>query len=283
MTSASNDILSWGTLQTPSGPAVRFAREAMNTTFEIIVASGDTDYSQKAAHEAFEVLDAIECDLSRFTEDSDITRFNGASAGEAVVLGEAAWDCLVLAACVHAETGGAFDPCVGSAGTMDDIEFDEDAFTVAPTVEGLTVDLGGIGKGYALDRMADMLDEWETDPAMMHGGCSTVQILGVPVGWDGWPITLGAGAGDVFLSDHALSGSAQGTGDGHIIDPRSGNTPIGRHGAWALAPTAAEADALSTAFMVMAVDEVSACCDRCKYGAIIAPDTSDVLRFGVTG
>jgi thiamine biosynthesis lipoprotein len=138
---------------------------------------------------------------------------------------------------------------------------------------GVTVDLGGIGKGYALDRIVTILDDWGIRSALIHGGTSTALAIGsggraagCPEGREGWPVGVGGvwgsvtGLKTILLKDAALSGSGTETKGSHILDPRTGGPAQGHPAAWAVCPTATEADALSTAFMVMSTDEVREYC-----------------------
>jgi len=129
----------------------------------------------------------------------------------------------------------------------------------------LKIDLGGVGKGYAVDRMAELLRQWSIDRALVHGGFSSVLALDGPNGAEGWPITLSKPYGRrqaiarFFLRAKALSASGLQKGR-HIIDPRTAGPVEGTVAAWSCAPDAATADALSTAFMVMTVEEIKRYC-----------------------
>jgi thiamine biosynthesis lipoprotein len=135
------------------------------------------------------------------------------------------------------------------------------------TASPVRVDLGGVGKGYGVDRMADLLREWGLDRALIHGGYSSVLALDAPEGTDGWPISLShpddrsRTLARLRLERVAVSGSGTEKGR-HIVDPRVGRPVEGKIAAWPIAPDAAAGDALSTAFMVMAPQEVHAYCDR---------------------
>jgi thiamine biosynthesis lipoprotein len=117
------------------------------------------------------------------------------------------------------------------------------------------LDLGGIGKGYALDRMAEVLDEWEIATALLHGGHSSVLALDAPPGLAGWPIEMGERT--LAARRRALSASGIRAQGEHIIDPRTGRPPNRRVAAWVSLELdgsrspGAVAEALSTAFMIL--------------------------------
>lgn len=264
----SEPTFAWGTIEVAPGlHAHRFSHEAMNTVFEVITCGQEAQYAEQAAWAAFDELDLIETELSRFIEGSDIWQINSLHAGESVTVGVAAFECLQLARRICDETSGAFDvTACGAKRGMDLMAIDENEFTVTVEADGLTVDLGGIGKGYAVDRMAEMLAEWEIHCAVVHSGQSSVLAIGSPGDSEGWvialggPIAPGASREKLVLRDRALSGSAQTTDDLHIIDPRDGKPVAAAVAAWAIAPSAALADALSTAFVVMSDQEVRQYC-----------------------
>jgi len=127
------------------------------------------------------------------------------------------------------------------------------------------VDLGGVGKGYGVDRMAEMLREWSIDRALIHGGFSSVLALDAPRDMRGWPVTLShpddrnRTLARLDMEHVAVSGSGVEKGQ-HIIDPRLARPVEGRLATWSIVSDAARADALSTAFMVMTPKEVESYC-----------------------
>jgi thiamine biosynthesis lipoprotein len=270
----------------------RFCHEAMATTFEVIVVHDDARYAQQAAAAAFVEVDRLEAELSRFIENSDIARINGLSANRPLTLGLDAFECLRLACRMYAETNRAFDITIGSllgCWRNDDgtprtpsdeqlklarqrtgthlLELDEIEHTVRLLASPVHVDLGGIGKGYAVDRMGESLRDWSIDVALIHGGYSSVLALDAPPDTEGWPLTLSDPDNhkDIlarpFLKGRALGGSGVQKG-GHIVDPRTAMPVKGKRAAWSSAPDAATADALSTAFMIMSPEEIERYCSR---------------------
>ena len=268
----------------------RFSHEAMATTFEVIVVYEDAHYARQAAQAAFDEVDRLEGELSRFIENSDITRINNLPANQPLKLGLDTFDCLQLSCRIYAETNGAFDITIGSllaCWRNDDetlrtpsqeelklarqhtgthfIKLDEDEHTVELLADGVQVDLGGIGKGYAVDRVAELLRDWSIDIALVSGGYSSVLALDAPNQTKGWPLTLSNPGNRKQILAHpslqgrALSGSGIQKGR-HIIDPRTIRPVKGNLAAWASASNAATADALSTAFMVMSQDEIEQYC-----------------------
>jgi len=144
---------------------------------------------------------------------------------------------------------------------------DESEHTVQLLASPVQIDLGGIGKGYAVDRMAELFREWSINTVLISGGYSSVLALDAPPGTKGWPLTL-SNPGNrrqvlarPYLQNRALSGSGIQKG-GHIIDPRTAQPVEGRCAAWSSAPHAATADALSTAFMIMSPEEITQYCSR---------------------
>jgi thiamine biosynthesis lipoprotein len=298
--------------------AHRFRHDAMAAVFEIIICYDNPEYARQAAYAAFDELDRIEQQLSRFVENSDISQISDLAPNELAILGPEAFHCLQLSLDMYAQTRGAFDVSVGAlydcwldgdknlrTPSQQDLDFarqhtgsdhitlDEFAHTVKVDIGPLLIDLGGIGKGYAVDRMAALLSEWGIDIAFIHGGCSSVLAVGTPDGTNGWPVTLShpndrrRTLDRIELSDRALGSSGLQKGC-HIIDPRTAKPVDAKLAAWSCAPDAAAADALSTAFMVMSQQQVDQYCrEHPDIMAMVIPQNEkadvrneNILRFG---
>src|SRR3990172_1592185 len=134
---------------------------AMATVFEIRCASPDERLARQAASAAFDVVDRLEQQLSKFIGNSDISRINHLSAGESTVVGYDTMQCLQLASLIHAETGGAFDVAIGTG--FDDLVLFPGESVVFARADNVRLDLGAIGIGYAGDRVADPPEDWEVD------------------------------------------------------------------------------------------------------------------------
>ena len=251
----------------------RFAHEAMATVFEVRCHHPDAGYAGQAASAAFDLVDRLEQDLSRFVANSDVSRINHLPAGGSARVSPSTMECLEAAYRLYDLTGGAFDVSLGSG--LDHLELDPDGLAVHLRKGGVSLDLGGIGKGYAVDRMVELLEEWGVDRALVHGGFSSVRALEPPAGRDGWPLTLSApGPGEarvlarVSACRRAFSASGTQKGD-HILDPRRGRPAPGRV-TWVAVPflgpgasPATLAEGLSTAFMVLPIQEIEELCRHC--------------------
>jgi thiamine biosynthesis lipoprotein len=173
------------------------------------------------------------------------------------------------------------------------LKLNEASHTVELLTGPVQIDLGGIGKGYAVDRMGELLREWSIDIALIHAGFSSALALGCPSGTKGWPVTVSnprdrkETLACLYLRDRALSGSGLRKGQ-HIIDPRTQQPVEGKLAAWSSAPTAAAADSLSTAFMVMSSDQIEQYCrdypDNLAMVILGKPQdakrVNKVMRFG---
>lgn len=245
-----------------------FEHEAMATTFGLFIAGQDAAYARQAAGAAFRELDRLESELSRYVESSDIARANRLAPGETIAIGEDTLHCLLVAAEVSAATQRAFDPAYASV-AADASAPDAPLYSLDPAAHTLTshaarlhLDLGAVGKGYALDRLAATLGEWDITAALLQSGGSTALALAAPEGEAGWPVGLGEDASyrTIPLAHAALSGSGIAVKGHHLMDPRTGRPAERTRRVWALASNAAVSDALSTAFFIMSPDQVAAFC-----------------------
>ncbi len=291
--------------------AHRFSHNAMATVFEIIIIHEDTQYAGQTAQTAFDELDKLEQQLSRFVENSDISQINNLPANQPLVLGLPAFECLRLGISLYERTDGAFDTTVGS---LMDCWLGEDKTLLTPSEEKLQqarrrtgshlikldetghtiqlldgpvqIDLGGIAKGYAIDKMAELLNEWSIETALINGGGSSVLAIGAPGNTKGWHVTLSNPPdyeqvlADLYLRDRAVAGSGLLKGP-HIINPHTAEPAEGGKAAWASAPDAAIADALSTAFMIMSPDQIEQYCwNHHDILVMVVSENGEIFRYG---
>jgi FAD:protein FMN transferase len=265
-------------MTSPEGVS-RFAHHAMSTEFEIFFSGLEPEYAGFAAQEAFREISRIESLFNRFDDSSEISLINRLQPGQTMMIGAEVFECLSLAAQLQQETGGAFD--IQAATLLKykkrglEIRFpltldsSGQGFRVslADTVTEAGIDLGGIGKGYALDSARRLLKDWDAENILIQSGTSTALAAGsADDTHPGWPVGV-AGPWKrpdiphrIHLRDQALSGSGTEVKGTHIIDPETGQPASGHLAAWAVHLSAAAADALSTAFMIMSTRDVEHYC-----------------------
>jgi len=183
--------------------AHHFSHEAMATVYELYIVDEDKDYARAGAQAAFAEVDRLELEMSRFLSNSDISRLNAAEVGETVDLGLDTFECLRRAREMHEKTGGAFDISVGALYAcwldedrrlcqpsedeieqaheltgMKHLEIDDEDFCAKVLTDGVQFDLGGIGKGFAAEKVAELLREWSLEQSLVLAGASSVARTG---------------------------------------------------------------------------------------------------------
>lgn len=254
----------------PIPDAHLFTHDAMNTTFSLRFRGVDQDHAQGMARECCDHLDYLESQLSRFVEGSDVSRINHMQAGETLYLSEACHQCLLLAMEAYSHTGGLFDITLGTriehqksgaAGPPPPIAgrltIHPDVPAITCEIPGRTLDLGGIGKGFALDQLRQLLTEWDAPDVLLAAGGSSLLAFGPTA----WPVDL---TGDlesarVFLANQALSASGTGIQGGHIVHPggQEAMPALPSKRVWVTARTAALAEIWSTALMLVDPKEMA--------------------------
>jgi thiamine biosynthesis lipoprotein len=312
---------------------LRLETRAMGCTWAVILNPGAADELMHASS-ALNAVYPLEQKMSTFRADSDLSQLNRAAAITPHPVNDDLFEVLDRALRLARETEGAFDPTsrplsllwrrcrdeqriptseeiaatlmlTGHHRVRLDSTLRTVSFQFSPTDEagastGMELDLGAIGKGFAIDRAARVLCDAGVADFLIHGGYSSVFGAGVHFDQPGWPVGLKnplLEQGDyatVFLRDQGLSTSGAnvqffrhgGRRYGHILDPRSGWPAEGLLSVTVLAPAATDADALSTALYVMGFDAAVAWCERHpEIGAILVPTqmSSRVLKPTIVG
>lgn len=238
----------------------RFDHLAMATPWTITIAGEDAETAAWAAEQAIAVIDRIDEDLSRFKATSYVSQLRRLPSGEQLRVSRETYECLELAKAVWHETEGVFDVTVGGKASMEDFELGEGGI-VQVNVAELSLDFGGLGKGFALDEIAEFYQEHDIKNAFLDAGGSTFLALGnESEEAEGWPATLGP-HGVIALKGEALSASGFEVQGQHIIDPRTGQpVETERKRSWVITGSAALADALSTAALILSDDEIERFC-----------------------
>jgi len=288
---------------------IRVHRRAMACRFEVTL-SGEDAHHVPAAREVLDEVDRIESSLTVFRETSDLVRLNQAAGHAPVAVDDALFGLLRLCRELHARTGGTFDitttplsRCWGflrregrlpsaeeikaarALVGMDAVELDEAHRTVRFRRPGMELNLGSIGKGFALGQVAARLRQHGVRHALLSAGGSSVLALGGRGA--GWVVDLRSRQvsrdrlARVRLRDAALATSGAGeqfvevggTRYGHVLDPRTGSPASGVLSASVIAAEAAVADALSTAFLVGGLELARRyCADHPGTLALVTPD-----------
>jgi len=292
---------------------IRYGRRAMATAFEVVLPFGErmnAATANGAAEAALDAIDGLEDQLSVYREHSEVSTLNRKAFDEEVVVEARLFELLELSACLSGETEGAFDITAGAlikawgffrgprrvpsdAERADALErvgmrhvrFDAERQSARFLRPGLEINLGSIGKGYALDRAAEVLQEEGVQSFVLHGGHSSVLAVGSQPGTSrAWPVGVNhpwhaeRRLAVIWLKNRALGTSAatfqhlewQGRKLGHILDPRTGWPAEGMASASVVAPTAAEADALATAFFILGIDKTrDYCAQHPDVGAVL--------------
>ncbi|MDP3851999.1 MAG: FAD:protein FMN transferase [Luteolibacter sp.] len=249
--------------------ARHFSHDAMHSTFSLRLRGVDADTARDIARECFDLLDSLETKLSRFVEGGDVSRINQMRAGETLYISEACHQCLLLALDAHARTGGLFDITLGSriehrkscdSGPLPQLTgsliIHPDVPAVTCTEAGRVLDLGGIGKGFALDQLKRILADWGAEDALLSAGASSLLAYGPTA----WPVELGGARESIriHLRDQSLSASGTGIQGSHIVHPAGADAmpaaPCER--IWVISATAALAEIWSTALMLVDTQEI---------------------------
>ena len=289
---------------------LRFSHKAMATIFEIFIVGTDKVYAAQAANAAFNELDRLEDELSFFLSNSDISRINNLQQNEIITIGIDAFECLNRCFKLYQRTKGAFDISIrplielwkrydypGNQPSKEELSLArsktglpwlqilEGTHQVCLMNKSIQIDLGGFGKGYALDVLKIHLDDWGIRNGLIHSGQSTVSSFGAALPAVKWPLSVsdpknsGTILKNIEFEKGALSGSGIKKGQ-HIIDPRSAKPVTNRLAAWAFTAGAGEADALSTAFMVMTPEEIRNYCNKYPVsGLTVENDTDNTVHF----
>jgi thiamine biosynthesis lipoprotein len=275
--------------------------DAMATTFSVVIAQADVEasYAAQVTNAVRLEVERLEEELSRFRPTSEIWRLGNLQPGQRSRITLATWDCLSLAKALHQETAGALDITIaplmrlwrnpdGSSRTPQDAELEEvrsligshlfdlheEDLSITVHASPLALDLGSIGKGYALDQAVTVLSDWGIQNALLNAGDSTLLAIGTTPDGAPWTVRLDEehGLREIPLSDQALSGTGLHEQGQHIIDPRSLRPiPFTTRRRYTLAPTAALADGLSTAFAVMTDAESQTLCARHPNLTFLSP------------
>ncbi len=290
------------------GPLFTYSANAMGCQFQMLCASDQRETIAWHAPEVFQLIAELEAELSIYRESSPLSAINRLPGGQSLELRRDLFELMSSAIDICLSTDGAFDITATPLTQLwktarrqrqlpdpADIQFalsrvgahlihlDEAGATVSVQDKGVRIDLGGIGKGYALDRVRQLLLTHEADHFLIHGGQSSVVACGQRGGQQAWqvgithPLSPGVRLAQVTLQNQSIGTSGSGRQSfvvggkryGHIIDPRTGWPADHMLAATVIADSAMMSDALATAICVAGFEQAQSICDRFGLSAIL--------------
>ncbi len=268
--------------------------DAMGSTYSVVLYGEDRSKLESASEAAFEEVRRLDSLLSNYKPESEWSQVNRDAAKTPVVVSRELFD--LLTACVNysRQSEGSFDITVGPLmkvwgfyrdtghlpkpgelkQAMEQIGYRNIRLNPADrsvffTHSGLNLDPGGVGKGYAVDRMAEILRKRGVSAALISGGGSSIYCLGAPPDEDGWRIKIEdprhAGSPDapfateVVLKDESISTSgsyekffvAEGKTWSHIMDPRTGYPAQGTLAVSVISPRTLDSEVWAKPYFIM--------------------------------
>lgn len=307
----------------PDLSLIHIKRRAMATNFEISFPLGTKD-AVLMAEDCLDLISVLENQLSVYIEQSEMVRINQNAAKHHVIVESQLFSLIQKAKKISAESNQGFDITAGKLIKLwgffkgpkrvpSEVEiinllstFGSEALILDPDKKSvfflkpeMEINLGAIGKGYALDRVKGLLlNKFGISTFMIHGGKSSIVCGSSPQNQPkGWPIAINhpwkpnQKIATVFLKNRALGISAttynnfelNGIKYGHILNPKTGYPASGVATCVVAAPDATTADALSTAFFVLGTNAAIKYCENHKEtGILILPENEkdEVLVVG---
>jgi len=285
-----------------------FSHEAFGSRFWVRIAAEDGVYARNAAEALFQHLDDLDFQTDRRHDSGPLTAINQMPEGAMVAVSEhvqALWN---FSKDVSADTGKAFDATAGALFSYwknrGDLPFNPDDAAWSQVMSayregefrlegceltcakfGAAVDFGAIVRGYALDRMADMLESsWGIHRALLMASGSVTLALDPPGESAGWRIGVGADA-EIKLCRFAMASKTADLTHGNLVDPRTGQVISLPGPVRSIATSALEAEGLAMAAAVLNASEAEEFVNRgCSRGLWLPDGTKlgSVTYFEVT-
>jgi thiamine biosynthesis lipoprotein len=268
---------------------VERSMDAMGATWTVAIYSADRFKADSTIDDAFDEVRRLDHLLSNYRPDSEWSKVNREAASGPVKVSEELFNLLSACQEYSRESDGAFDITVGPLmkvwgfykGTgrfphRDEIRtamgrigwrkvtLDPAARTIRFEVSGMELDPGGIGKGYAVDRMAAILKQHGVTSALISGGTSSIYAIGTPPDEKGWKVSVRdpkdarKTVQDFYLKDESMSTSgnyekffmAGGKMYSHIMDPRTGYPSQGMLSVSVIAPRTIDSEAWTKPYYI---------------------------------
>jgi thiamine biosynthesis lipoprotein len=269
---------------------IQHQRYVMGTMVEVVVYAEAKESGERAVEKAMNEIVRLDRVLSSFKPDSDLSTLNRDGGHGFVRVDPSLYDIVTQSVSWSRRTGGRFDVTIAPLMRTWTQAFETGLPPTAAQIEAarrcvgteqietappdrirfrsacLEIDLGGIGKGYAVDRALEVLKAEGIDRALINAGGSSIGAIGTPPGKAGWPVRLGAPVGGrdvLLLRDASMSTSqqrsrsfARGAGSfGEIFDPRTGAPIAERNAVTVVTASGTAAEALTKALLMVAPTE----------------------------
>ncbi|MGE5486584.1 MAG: FAD:protein FMN transferase [bacterium] len=265
--------------------------DAMGTTYGVTLYGYDRERMLSAVEAAADELYRLDRMLSNYRPDSELSKVNRLAGEQPVRVSAELFKLLEKCMDVSRRSEGAFDISVGplmkvwgfyrgsgrvpaDAQVREALEkvgyqkivLNPSDRTVRFSQPGMELDPGGIGKGYAVDRVIEVLKDNGITSALVTSGGSSIYALGSPNGGnDGWPVKIrdpkrpGATVADLQLKDESMSTSgsyekffeADGKIYSHVMDPRTGYPAQGMLSVSVVAPSTLDSEAWTKPFFIL--------------------------------
>lgn len=283
-------LLAVGAARAETLSQVQRQRYSMGTMFGIVAYHASAAEAERAVDAAIAEIVRLDAVMSHYKEQSDLTRLNRDARRGFVAVAPSLYEVVEQALDVSRRSGGRFDVTIAPLLRVWRDAYEAGRQPSAAEVAGarrcagyhhvelrgpnlirfrsdcLELDLGGIGKGYAVDRALEVLRSAGIRHAVVNAGGSTIGAIGSPPGSEGWPVDLGthvAGRSVLWLRDGAISTSQQrlrrlpfAPGEfGEIIDPARGTPAPHEAIVSVITPSATRADALSTTLLLLPAED----------------------------
>ncbi|MEM1223078.1 MAG: FAD:protein FMN transferase [Verrucomicrobiota bacterium] len=258
----------------------------MKTSFTLRLKSADRQLCNSVAQATISLIDEIEQALSKYREGGEVWQINQMKAGETLFLNDFCYECLQLGLEAYVETEGLFDITLGrqiehtkssaqgpAPEATGQLMIDPDRPAIHCIEPGREIDLGGIGKGFALDQAGKLVLELGIESAILSAGASTQ----LAVGKDAWEIQLQGEEQTkaVSIKNQALSASGTAIQGSHIVSPNQDSAEYASNRVWVIDETAAMADAYSTAALLMNPEQLQIL--KTKVGGVFQNTDDGIL------
>ena len=239
---------------------LHFTHHAMATRFEMWLCGDDPEHMQSVAFQAWAEVDRLEMMMSMHDGRAEIARINREACERPVRIEVELFNILLDAQAWTRSTHGYFNVCCCTTpgSNASDVPFmlDEEKRTVQLPDGASYLDLGGYGKGYALERIRDLLTIYNINSAFVHGGTSSVLATGMQETGAPWVVEIPGLNGTTYpLMNQGFSYSATTGGrdvlQAAIYNPHTHQAIPHESACWVISPDALKAEVLTTTLLAM--------------------------------